>query len=94
MGFRFASTAFVAGLSAALSIAAPPASAQIAPLSPRVALKVGAIGAVSDAGVAIASGLTGTERVVLSAGAFLNPGQKIKPVVARVSSTPVAASKG
>ena len=54
MGFRFASTAFVAGLSAALSIAAPPASAQIAPLSPRVALKVGAIGAVSDAGIFIA----------------------------------------
>ena len=36
-------------------------------------------GDVSDAGVAITSGLTGTERVVLTAGAFLNPGQKVKP---------------
>lgn len=36
-------------------------------------------GEVSDAGVAIASGLEGTERVVLTAGAFLNPGQKVKP---------------
>jgi len=35
MGFRFASTAFVVGLSAALSIAAPAASAQTAPLNPR-----------------------------------------------------------
>ena len=52
MGFRFASTAFSAGLSAALSMAT--ASAQTAPLSPRVALKVGAIGAVSDAGIFIA----------------------------------------
>jgi multidrug efflux pump subunit AcrA (membrane-fusion protein) len=36
-------------------------------------------GEVSDDGVAIASGLTGTERVVLTAGAFLNPGQKVIP---------------
>ncbi|OYY70360.1 efflux RND transporter periplasmic adaptor subunit [Sphingomonas sp. 28-63-12] len=38
------------------------------------------VGQVSDAGVAIAEGLTGTERVVISAGAFLNPGQKVIPV--------------
>ncbi len=38
------------------------------------------VGQVSDAGVAIAEGLTGTERVVVSAGAFLNPGQKVAPV--------------
>lgn len=37
------------------------------------------VGEVSDQGVAIASGLNGTERVVLSAGAFLNPGQLVKP---------------
>jgi HlyD family secretion protein len=37
------------------------------------------VGEVSDKGVAIASGLTGTERVVLSAGAFLNPGQQVNP---------------
>ena len=39
------------------------------------------IGNVSDAGVTISSGLTGQERVVLSAGPFLNPGQKVKPVL-------------
>ena len=54
MGFRFASIAFAGSLSAALSIAAPTASAQTAPLNPRVALKVGAIGAVSDTGIFIA----------------------------------------
>ena len=37
------------------------------------------IGTVNDAGVTIAAGLSGTERVVLSAGPFLNPGQKVKP---------------
>lgn len=37
------------------------------------------IGTVNDAGVTIASGLSGTERVVLSAGPFLNPGQKVNP---------------
>ncbi|UUY01019.1 efflux RND transporter periplasmic adaptor subunit [Sphingomonas sp. J315] len=36
-------------------------------------------GEVSDAGVAITSGLAGSERVVLTAGAFLNPGQKVIP---------------
>jgi hypothetical protein len=36
-------------------------------------------GVVSDAGVAIASGLTGTEHVVVTAGAFLNVGQKVDP---------------
>lgn len=36
-------------------------------------------GEVSDAGVAITSGLSGAERVVLTAGAFLNPGQKVIP---------------
>ncbi|MGV3769020.1 MAG: efflux RND transporter periplasmic adaptor subunit [Sphingobium phenoxybenzoativorans] len=37
------------------------------------------IGQVSSAGVAITSGLTGREKVVVSAGAFLNPGQLVKP---------------
>jgi RND family efflux transporter MFP subunit len=36
-------------------------------------------GEVTDNGVAIVSGLNGNERVVLSAGAFLNEGQKVKP---------------
>ncbi len=52
MRFRFAAAAFAASLS--LSIAAPAASAQTTPLNPRVTLKVGAIGAVSDAGIFIA----------------------------------------
>ena len=37
------------------------------------------IGAVNDSGVTIASGLNGNESVVLSAGPFLNPGQKVNP---------------
>lgn len=37
------------------------------------------VGEVSDRGVAIAEGLNGTEKVVQSAGAFLNAGQKVKP---------------
>ncbi|HEU4695386.1 MAG TPA: efflux RND transporter periplasmic adaptor subunit [Sphingomicrobium sp.] len=37
------------------------------------------IGTVNDDGVTIASGLSGNEAVVLSAGPFLNPGQKVNP---------------
>jgi RND family efflux transporter MFP subunit len=37
------------------------------------------IGSVDDAGVTIIEGLTGQEAVVLSAGPFLNPGQKVSP---------------
>jgi RND family efflux transporter MFP subunit len=37
------------------------------------------IGQVSSEGVAITSGLSGREKVVLSAGAFLSDGQKIRP---------------
>ena len=37
------------------------------------------IGEVDEQGVTIASGLSGNEAVVLSAGPFLNPGQKVKP---------------
>jgi RND family efflux transporter MFP subunit len=37
------------------------------------------IGSVDDNGVTIAEGLSGNEPVVLSAGPFLNPGQKINP---------------
>ena len=39
------------------------------------------IGQVSDAGVSIASGLQGNEKIVLSAGGFLSPGQQIKPII-------------
>jgi RND family efflux transporter MFP subunit len=41
-------------------------------------------GEVSDLGIAITSGLTGTERVVLTAGAFLNPGQKVIPKLTKL----------
>ena len=37
------------------------------------------IGTVNDNGVTIKSGISGNERVVLSAGPFLNPGQKVNP---------------
>jgi RND family efflux transporter MFP subunit len=37
------------------------------------------IGTVNDTGVTIASGLSGDEAVVESAGPFLNPGQKVNP---------------
>jgi RND family efflux transporter MFP subunit len=37
------------------------------------------IGSVNDNGVTVASGLSGNEAVVLSAGPFLNPGQKVNP---------------
>jgi len=36
-------------------------------------------GLVTDRGIAVTSGLTGKERVVLRAGGFLNPGEKVKP---------------
>ncbi|MGQ3100088.1 MAG: efflux RND transporter periplasmic adaptor subunit [Sphingopyxis solisilvae] len=39
------------------------------------------VGITTDAGVSIASGLNGNERVVVLAGAFLNVGDKVKPVV-------------
>ena len=42
----------------------------------RRAIKVGTI---DDQGVTVIEGLTGQESVVLSAGAFLNPGQKVAP---------------
>lgn len=43
------------------------------------------VGDVSDQGVVIADGLNGTERVVLTAGAFLNPGQKVKPTLQKLN---------
>ena len=38
-------------------------------------------GPVTDQGVSVVGGLTGTERVVISAGAFLSPGQVVKPML-------------
>lgn len=37
------------------------------------------VGEISSGGVSIASGLSGSERVVILAGGFLTPGQKVKP---------------
>jgi RND family efflux transporter MFP subunit len=48
------------------------------------------LGAVTESDVAIADGLSGNERVVLSAGAFLNPGQKIAPILGKA---PVGAAQ-
>jgi RND family efflux transporter MFP subunit len=45
----------------------------------QVARKSVKIGDVSNRGVSIVEGLNGTERVVVSAGAFLNPGDKVRP---------------
>ena len=44
------------------------------------------VGEVSDRGVAIAEGLNGTEKVVQSAGAFLNAGQKVKPTLVKADA--------
>jgi RND family efflux transporter MFP subunit len=52
----------------------------------KVARRAVTIGEVSDSGVSIASGLIGNERVVLAAGAFLNPGQKVKPILSKTRS--------
>jgi HlyD family secretion protein len=40
-------------------------------------------GIVTDRGITIAQGLNGTERVVLRAGGFLSPGDRIKPSLQR-----------
>lgn len=43
------------------------------------------VGQVSSEGVVVAEGLTGLEKVVLSAGAFLSPGQKVRPQLQKAS---------
>jgi multidrug efflux pump subunit AcrA (membrane-fusion protein) len=48
----------------------------------RVSRREVTVGGVDDRGVSIASGLNGHERVIASAGAFLNPGDKVTPVLA------------
>ena len=39
------------------------------------------IGMVTDQGIAVAQGLTGGERVVLRAGAFLSAGETVNPAI-------------
>lgn len=48
------------------------------------------IGQVTNAGVTISAGLTGQERIVVSAGAFLSPGDVVRPVRAPAAA-PAAA---
>ena len=43
------------------------------------------VGEVTDLGVSIVGGLDGTERVVAAAGAFLSPGQKVKPILKKAA---------
>jgi HlyD family secretion protein len=50
------------------------------------------VGAINADGVPILSGLTGQEQIVLSAGAFLNDGDTIRPVVNR-RTAPAAATR-
>jgi RND family efflux transporter MFP subunit len=54
------------------------------------------VGTVTDAGVSVTGGLSGNERVVMAAGAFLSPGQKVKPVLKRAAAAGTApdAAKG
>jgi RND family efflux transporter MFP subunit len=50
------------------------------------------IGEVQDQGISIKSGLAGNERVVVSAGPFLNPGQRVKPRQVSATSVTTAAA--
>ncbi len=45
------------------------------------------LGTISDSGVGIAGGLNGSEKVVANAGAFLKPGDRIRPVLATPAAT-------
>jgi HlyD family secretion protein len=51
----------------------------------KVARRPVRVGSVTDDGVVIIDGLAGTERVVQSAGAFLSPGDQIRPERARTA---------
>jgi HlyD family secretion protein len=52
------------------------------------------VGQVTDTGVSIAAGLDGTEQVVVSAGAFLNPGDKVIPERRSAAAAAAAAAAG
>jgi RND family efflux transporter MFP subunit len=52
----------------------------------RVVRRPVTLGVVGDGGITVAQGLTGQERVVVSAAAFLNPGQVVTPVRAPVQT--------
>jgi RND family efflux transporter MFP subunit len=52
------------------------------------------VGTISAAGVAITEGLTGREKVVVAAGAFLHPGEKVKPVLQKPTAPAPTATAG
>jgi HlyD family secretion protein len=56
----------------------------------KVARRAVTVGQINDSGIPIMSGLDGTERIVVSAGAFLNIGDTVRPVTA--APAPAAAS--
>lgn len=58
----------------------------------KVARRAITVGSVSDQGVAVATGLAGNEKVVVSAGAFLRAGEEIKPVMSKKAVAKAAAS--
>ena len=49
----------------------------------RVVRRAVKVGDVDDRGVSVVGGLTGNERVIASAGAFLNAGDKVTPTIAK-----------
>ncbi len=51
----------------------------------KVARRAVTTGDVTPAGIAVVKGLTGSERIVLRAGGFLNPGDKVKPAADRTA---------
>ncbi len=50
-------------------------------------------GEVSARGISVVQGLSGNERIVLRAGGFLNPGDRVQPVVAKPDASPPTVSK-
>lgn len=60
----------------------------------KVARRNVTVGTVSNDGMPIIAGLTGTERVVLNAGAFLNEGDLVRPAAQEAQSGNAAAQRG
>ncbi len=52
----------------------------------KVAQRRVTVGQVSSAGVAVTGGINGGEKIVASAGAFLTPGQKVKPELLKMTA--------
>lgn len=50
----------------------------------RVTRRAVKVGDVDDRGVSVVGGLEGGEHVIASAGAFLNPGDKVSPTIAKI----------